>query len=66
MSVCGCDPPRPRCRECQRAGLVPFPPDMPPPLAWTAPPGSPAARGEFPSPVKPRLSIRELAARRRH
>jgi hypothetical protein len=42
--VSHCNPPAPRCRGCQLAGLVPFPEDMPPP-------GSPAGRGEFPTAV---------------
>jgi hypothetical protein len=45
------DPPKHRCRGCQLAGLVPFPPDMPAPANWTPPPGSPAGRGEFPAAV---------------
>jgi hypothetical protein len=64
----GRHPPNPDCRECQRAGLVPFPPHMPPPPGWKPPPGSPAALGVWPAPaaVKPRLSVAELVVRKRH
>lgn len=54
-------PPVPECRRCQLAGLVPF--TAPPPPGWVAPAGSPAAAGVWP---KPRVSIAELAARKRH
>jgi hypothetical protein len=40
--VTHCNPPAPRCRGCQIAGLVPFLDDMPPP-------DSPVALGEFPA-----------------
>jgi hypothetical protein len=41
---------------------------MPPPPGWKPPPGSPAALGVWPAPaaVKPRLSVAELVARKRH
>jgi hypothetical protein len=42
--VTHCNPPAPRCRGCQLAGLVPFPDDMPPPARL-------AGRGEFPTAV---------------
>jgi hypothetical protein len=64
-------PALPSCRGCQVEGLVPFPLHMPPPPGWKPPPGSPAAFGVWPAQAapataKPRLSITELAARKRH
>jgi hypothetical protein len=69
IGLCRHEPPVWCCRECKRAGLVPWESGDALPPGWAPPPGSPAERGEFPPaavPAKPRLSIRELAARRRH
>jgi hypothetical protein len=51
MSLCGHNPPLRWCRQCKRAGLVPWEPGDSPPADWTPPPDSPAARGEFPAAV---------------